>query len=79
MKIPDKELQALLEWSTGELDRIEKEFPYVSGALDGGGVVAQKAHYEEYNKRLAVLQIQYASLPVVKSQTFNQLRQAVSV
>jgi len=75
MKIPDKELQALLAWSTQELDRIDEMFPYISGALDSEGVVAQKAHYEEYNQRLKSLKIKYTSPSLNKTQTFKQMQQ----
>ena len=53
MNIPDNEMQVLFDWSTTELARIRKEYPYVPGTLDGQGVVEQKKHFIEYNKRLA--------------------------
>jgi len=79
MKIPDNEMQALFDWSTDELERIEREYPYASGILDGRGVAAQKEHFKEYNNRLASLEEQYASSPVAKTQTFSQVRKRIAV
>ena len=76
MKIPDSEKQALLDWSTAELDRIAKEFPYIPGQLDGYGVVAQKAHMKEFNERVVALHAKYDNVnPVTKSRTFNEILQ----
>jgi len=78
MNIPDYEMQALYDWSTAELEQIEKDYPYVSGVLDGYGVVAQKAHFAEYNKRLEALHKKYPAPSVVKSQTFGQILRKVA-
>jgi len=68
-------MQELFNWSTVELERIEKEYPYIPGVLDGRGVVEQKLHFKEYNKRLAALKEKYENEPaepVTKARIFNQ-------
>lgn len=79
MKIPDNEKQALFDWSTAELEKIEKAHPYTPGVLDGGESAAQKAHIKEYNERLIALHSKYSGASVTKAQTFNQLRQPAGV
>ena len=74
MKIPYNELKALFDWSTAKLARIEGEHPPIRGALDSRETAAQKAHIQEYNRRILELHKKYEQTPVVKSQTFNQLR-----
>ena len=68
-------MQILFDWSTGELDRIDKEFPYVSGGLDGEGVVARKTHFKEYNRRLAILKMKYENTSTKKVQIFDEMLQ----
>ena len=75
MNIPDNEMLALFDWSTVELERIDREYPDIPGALDGPSCQAQKLHFKEYNKRLAILKEQYTTEATVQSKTFNQLLQ----
>ena len=76
MKIPDNEMQILFDWSTGELERIEKEYPDVRGSFGGNaGGVARKKHFKEYNRRLDILKVQYANAQIVKVQTFSEMLQ----
>lgn len=79
MKIPNSELKSLFDWSTAELEKIEKEYPYIPGVLDSKETSAQKAHIKEYNARIEALHKKYDQAPVVKPQTFSQLQQAVSL
>ena len=60
MKIPDNEMNVLYDWSTIELERIEKEYPDVQGAMGGSSASKErKAHFKEYNRRLDVLKEKY--------------------
>jgi len=79
MKIPEIEMKALYDWSTAELERIEKEYPPMSGSLDGQYVVEEKKHFNEYNKRLDALKKKYEAEPVTMSRTFNQVRKRAGV
>ena len=64
MKIPENEMNFLYDWSTDELERIEKTFPDVQGALGGSACSKErKAHFKEYNRRLDALKLKYALAP----------------
>jgi|GEM_PF-6634794 len=60
--IPDNEMNALYDWSTVELKRIEKSHPDIQGALGGSaGSKERKAHFKEYNRRLDAIKAKYVS------------------
>jgi hypothetical protein len=71
-------MKELFNWSTAELEKIEKAHPYTPGVLDGGESAAQKAHIKEYNDRITALHMKYGNTPVTKAQTFNRLIQKVN-
>ena len=76
MQIPDSEKQALMDWSNAELEKIEKAHPYTPGVLDGGEIIAQKAHMKEFNALVAALHAKYNDgVPGTKSRTFNEVLQ----
>ena len=65
-------MRELFDWSTAELEKIEKSHPYTPGVLDGSESAAQKAHIKEYNNRVAALHMKYSSVPVAKVQTLTK-------
>jgi len=70
-------MQTIALWMEAELERIESEYPPVPG-LDGSAVIARKAVFAEYNKRLAALKLKYPDTTAVeKARTFGQLIHSV--
>ena len=62
MNIPDNEIQKIVEWMKAELYRIDKEVPLGPG-LDGPTMIAEKAVFAEYNRRLDALYLKYSDTP----------------
>ena len=60
MKTYEAEKRQLFDWSTGELERIDKKYLSIpQHGLDGAEVVERKEHFQEYNRRLKELKAKY--------------------
>ena len=55
----EDEADELFDWSTKELERIDKEYPGEPGVLDGPQMAENKKHFREYNRRLLALKDKY--------------------